>query len=133
MSETLLQMIRCVITNRALGSVAGLLLAGGVDWVQIREKELSARELMELVQRVMAMPNPYSVKILVNSRVDVAIAAGAGGVHLPSGSIAAREWRSITPSDFLDWGFLSLARRCAARGDRRGGLCFVRTGVCANF
>jgi thiamine-phosphate pyrophosphorylase len=101
MSETFLQMIRCVITNRALGSVAGLLLAGGVDWLQIREKELSARALMELVQRVMAMPNPYSVKILVNSRVDVAIAAGAGGVHLPSGSIAAREWRSITPSDFL--------------------------------
>jgi thiamine-phosphate pyrophosphorylase len=72
-----------------------------VDWVQVREKELAARELMELVRSVMAMPNLRSVKILVNSRVDVAIAARAAGVHLPAGSIAAREWRAVAPPGFL--------------------------------
>jgi thiamine-phosphate pyrophosphorylase len=94
-------MIRCCITDEGLGVVESLLLAGGVDWVQIREKELGGRELMALVRTVMAMPNPHSVRILVNSRVDVALAARAAGVHLPSSSIAALEWRRIIPAGFL--------------------------------
>jgi thiamine-phosphate pyrophosphorylase len=88
-------MIRCCIADRSLKSI------GNIDWLQIREKDLSGRELMELVRRVMALPNPHSAKILVNARVDVALAAGAAGVHLPSGSIAAHLWRAITPVGFL--------------------------------
>jgi thiamine-phosphate pyrophosphorylase len=99
--EPVAGMIRCCITDRGLEGVGSLLLAGGVDWVQIRKKDLSGRELMLLVRSVMALPNPHSVKILVNSRVDIAFAAGAGGVHLPSLSIAPCEWKKITPSGFL--------------------------------
>jgi thiamine-phosphate pyrophosphorylase len=93
--------LRCSITDRKLKSVESLLLSGGVDWVQIRDKEMSARELMDLVRTVMAMPNPHGAKILVNTRVDVALAAGAAGVHLPARSIAPSEWRRITPPGFL--------------------------------
>ena len=86
-------MIRCCIADRSVGSIEN------VDWVQIRDKELWGRELLDLVRRVMALPN--AVRVLVNTRVDVAIAAGAAGVHLPAGSVAASEWRAITPPGFL--------------------------------
>ena len=54
--------------------------AAGVDWVQIREKDLSAREMLELSRR--AVTAAGTTKILVNERLDVALAAGAAGVHL---------------------------------------------------
>jgi thiamine-phosphate pyrophosphorylase len=65
----------------------------GVTWIQIREKHLSARALFELVQAARKLPNPRASKFIVNTRADVAIAAGAAGVHLPSGSPPARFWR----------------------------------------
>jgi thiamine-phosphate pyrophosphorylase len=76
-------------------------LAAGPDWIQIREKDLTARELFELTRSVLAQPNPRGVKILVNSRIDVALAAGASGAHLPSDSPAPFAWRPIAPPGFL--------------------------------
>jgi thiamine-phosphate pyrophosphorylase len=100
--------LRCYITDRfQLPSREALLeaiarnVAAGIDWIQIREKDLSARELFDLVQCVQALPHPAATKILVNTRVDVALAAGAAGAHLPSGSPPPRRWRAITPRDFL--------------------------------
>ncbi len=61
----------------------------GVDFIQIREKDISARELFEftlavLEVRATEVRAPLPAKILVNSRADVAVATGAEGVHLPS-------------------------------------------------
>ena len=100
--------MQCYITDRrTLPANVDLLdciarnLAAGVEWVQIREKDLSARELYELTVLVLALPNPHGSKILVNTRVDVALAAGADGVHLPAGSPAAGRWRASSPAGFL--------------------------------
>jgi len=100
--------LRCYITDRRqLASREALLqsiarnLAAGIDWIQIREKDLSARDLFDLIQRAQALPNPAATKLLVNTRVDVALAAGAAGAHLPSGSPPPRHWRAIAPPDFL--------------------------------
>lgn len=64
----------------------------GVDWIQIREKDLSGSELSELVRKVLDCVPP-SCRILVNDRLDVAFAAGAAGVHLGEKSILARDAR----------------------------------------
>jgi thiamine-phosphate pyrophosphorylase len=71
------------------------------DWIQIREKDLPARELWSLLLSVRSLPNPRGVKLLVNTRIDVALAASAAGAHLPSGSPAPSHWRAIAPPGFL--------------------------------
>jgi thiamine-phosphate pyrophosphorylase len=90
----------------------------GVDWVQIREKDLSARELFALVREVVALASvrpdethphsvhPRAIQTIVNDRLDVALAAGAAGVHLGHASAPAREvvrWcrAGNAPADFL--------------------------------
>jgi thiamine-phosphate pyrophosphorylase len=63
--------------------------AAGIDWVQIREKDLAARELAALTRQAIARRS--AARIIVNDRLDVAIAEGAGGVHLGEASLSVAE------------------------------------------
>jgi thiamine-phosphate pyrophosphorylase len=74
--------------------------AAGIDWIQVREKDLSARELLDFTRRAIAAVNRAAVQkrtpsVLVNDRIDVALAAGAAGVHL--------SWSSIPPAEAVNW------------------------------
>ena len=71
----------------------------GVEMIQIRAKKLSAGELSGLVRSVLRVAQ--TSRVLVNTRTDVALACGAHGVHLPSGSMAPESIRRIAPPGFL--------------------------------
>ncbi len=57
----------------------------GVDYIQLREKDLAARDLERLARDAVRIVRDHSAttKLLINGRADVALAAGADGVHLP--------------------------------------------------
>lgn len=100
-------MLRYYITDsRSAGGVENVLRFierashDGVGYIQIREKRLSARDLLWLTRCALTLANPYGAKILVNSRLDIALAAGAHGVHLPANSPAPHDLRAITPPGF---------------------------------
>ena len=69
----------------------------GIDFVQLREKDLSARDLEWLAREAVTRVREFShqTRLLINSRTDVALAAGADGVHLRSSDISASEVRKI--------------------------------------
>jgi thiamine-phosphate pyrophosphorylase len=71
-----------------------------VDFIQVREKHLSDRVLFEMTQHIVEMADPFQCKILVNGRADLACAAGADGVHLPSGGLTVSEIRPWLPKTF---------------------------------
>jgi thiamine-phosphate pyrophosphorylase len=71
--------------------------AAGVDYIQLREKDLSTRELERLAKDVIDVVRSTSsrTRILINQRTDVALACAADGVHLPGNSLPASEVRSL--------------------------------------
>lgn len=102
----------CYVTDRhalgANGSFERLIatirtvVAAGVNWVQIREKDLAVRDLLALTAAAVSAANEnrnhatVQSRVIVNDRLDVALAAGAAGVHLGRNSIPVAEvarWR----------------------------------------
>jgi thiamine-phosphate diphosphorylase len=68
--------------------------------VQLRERDLTARDFLELTERCLDAAGRHS-RIIVNDRMDVALAGQAHGVHLRSDSVDPRAARALAPSNFL--------------------------------
>jgi thiamine-phosphate pyrophosphorylase len=75
--------------------------AAGVDLVQVRERDMEARDLGRLVSTCVDVVRGTRTRILVNDRLDVALAAGAHGVHLRADSLPASRARALAPIGFL--------------------------------
>lgn len=73
----------------------------GVHLVQVRERGLETRDLLRLVTRCRDAVQGTAARVLVNDRLDVALAAGAHGVHLPAGGVPAARVRAVVPPAFL--------------------------------
>jgi thiamine-phosphate pyrophosphorylase len=69
--------------------------AAGAEYIQLREKDLTPRALEELARKAMGVLGGSQTRLLINSRIDVAVACGTHGVHLPANDLAASEVRAI--------------------------------------
>jgi thiamine-phosphate pyrophosphorylase len=76
-------------------------IAAEVDFLQVRERDLEAKDLVRLVADLVALARGTQTAVLVNDRVDVAIACGAAGVHLRADSVPADGVRAIAPPGFV--------------------------------
>ncbi len=76
-------------------------LQGGIRLVQLRERDLPARELLELARVLRELTLKWNAILLVNDRVDVALLSRADGVHLGEASLPAPEARKLLPRGSL--------------------------------
>lgn len=78
-------------------------LVGGIRAVQIREKDLSARELTRLARDLRELTDEFGALLFVNDRLDVARLSNADGVHLGTQGVPAKEARRFLGKGFLIW------------------------------
>jgi len=81
--------------TRNLREVVEEALDGGVKAVQLREKDLSSRELYELAYDLKKLTSRYGARLLINDRLDIALAVDADGVHLGNDSIPIYRVRKL--------------------------------------
>ncbi len=76
-------------------------LKGGASLLQLREKDKSTREYISLAEKVHTLTKKYNVPLIIDDRVDVALAMGAEGVHLGQGDMPINTARKILGDDFI--------------------------------
>ena len=113
--------------ERLLG-VIGECGDAGVDLVQIREAGLSDRRLVELVRRAVERVRGTPARVLVNDRADVAVAAGAHGVHLKDDGRSPARVRSLGPPDWIV-GRSVHGLEGALRADRSDAVDYLLAGT----
>ena len=85
----------------ALVDQVGAAARAGIDYIQVREPDLEARDLAALVRRLLEVIGAGPAKLLVNDRLDVAMCTGASGVHLKEAGFPPEVVRRVTPPGFI--------------------------------
>jgi thiamine-phosphate pyrophosphorylase len=112
--------------GRPLLTVVEAALRGGARAFQLREKDLTPRELYPLALEMRQLTRAYGARLLVNDRIDVALAVGADGVHLTTVSLPAHVARQLLGPERLIG--ISTHNLAEARAAAEGGADFVVFG-----
>lgn len=110
----------CLVTDSTLCGERGVLavveaaLQGDVSCVQLREKALDTRAFVERARALKALLAPRGVPLIINDRVDVALACGADGVHVGQSDMPPQDVRRLMPHALLGLSVESLAQLPAA-------------------
>lgn len=114
----------CLVTDRGLAKGRALIeiveaaLRGGVSMVQLREKDLPTRAFLEEARALKALLSRRGAPLLINDRVDVALACGADGVHVGQSDMEVATARALMPKGAIIG--LSITQAAdLARGDAR--------------
>lgn len=106
--------LHCLVSDRDDLSLLPRLAAAGVDGFQVRAKSLGTRDLVALTRAVLGHVGAHHAAVLVDDRLDVALAAGAHGVHLGADDLAVDDARRI--ADGVAPG-LVIGATCRSRRD----------------
>ncbi len=87
------------LLGRSLTDVVLQAVQGGVTCVQLREKTANTRDFVALACALNALLKPYRVPLVINDRIDVALACGARGVHLGQSDMPAALARQLLPPE----------------------------------
>ena len=96
-----------LVTDRALAhgrptaDIVRAAVAGGVTCVQLREKDCGTREFLDEARKLLAILRPLGVPLIINDRVDVALAAGADGVHVGQQDMPLADVRRLGPAGWI--------------------------------
>jgi thiamine-phosphate pyrophosphorylase len=86
---------RTLCGHRTIDEVVFMALQGGAACIQLREKDISTRAFVEEAQRIKAMMVPFQASLIINDRIDVALAIGADGVHVGQGDMPCEIARKL--------------------------------------
>ena len=100
---------------------------GGAGLVQLREKEVSTLEYIDMAKRMIEITHRYNVPLVVDDRVDVALAAGADGVHVGLEDMSVADARRILGAEMIIGATAKTIER--ARQAEREGADYLGTGA----
>jgi len=114
--------------GRPVDEVVERAVAGGVTMVQLRDPVAHGRHMVELARRLRQILAPRGIPLIVNDRVDVAIAAGADGVHVGQRDIDAADVRRLVGPDMILGLSVGNAAELAASRDALAFADYVGVG-----
>ncbi len=112
----------CTQAARPLTDIAATLFAGGLRWLSLRDKDLPAGQRLALARALVALGKPFGATVTVHGNIDLALAAGAAGVHLGRDGDPAAARDRLGPAALIG---VSAHDRVSAEAAARRGADYV--------